>query len=73
MKVSTINQRRQSGYYPYYKAQWWDAINLAWHDVQARYATAEDAINHGLPQFPPGVLHHRVMEITRQGRRPLAS
>jgi hypothetical protein len=75
MKVSTINERRMAGYWPYYKAQWWDAVNLAWHDVQMRYPDASAARGGGPSQFPPGVQRHlvRVVEVTRRGRRPLAS
>ena len=73
MRASTIDQRRRNGYYPYYKAQWWDVVNLSWHDVQKRFPSGADAHRQGPNLFPPGVppAPLRVVEVTRQGRQPL--
>ena len=51
---------------PYYKVQWWDERNLAWHDVQIRYDTVAGA----MAAFISGK-RCRVIEITETGRRSL--
>jgi hypothetical protein len=50
----------------YYKVQYWDARNCAWHDVQKQYPTPEAAA----AAYPEG-RRCRVMEVTPAGRRPL--
>jgi hypothetical protein len=52
---------------PYYKIQVWDRTSLAWRDIQTMYASIEAARR----EFPAGE-RSRLMEITMQGRRPLA-
>jgi hypothetical protein len=50
----------------YYKIQLWDPRNLAWKDIQKTYADLHEA----LAQLPS---NGRIMEVTPQGRHPLAA
>jgi hypothetical protein len=50
----------------YYKVQYWDPRNCAWHDVQKQYPTREAAA----AAYPEG-RRCRVMQITPTGRRPV--
>jgi hypothetical protein len=50
----------------YYKVQFYDARNCAWHDVQKQYPTPVAAA----AAYPAGK-PCRTMEVTLQGRRPL--
>jgi hypothetical protein len=52
---------------PYYKVQRWEARTLSWRDIQRSYPTVAAA----RAAFPPGE-RCRVMEVSEQGRRPLA-
>ena len=59
---------------PYFKIQYFDAVSLAWKDVQRSYATeqaARDAIDFAMMEplrFEKG---WRIMNVTEQGRYPL--
>lgn len=66
MRSKVIDERRQAGYYPYYKVQWWDQRTVAWRDLQRRFDTPEAAFKHGHRQLPKAQL--RVMTINRQTR-----
>jgi hypothetical protein len=51
----------------YYKVQWYDATSLCWVDIQQSFPTPEAA----RAAYPAG--HRcRVMEVTPQGRHPIA-
>ena len=50
----------------YFKVQYWDARNCAWHDVQKQHATREAA-----RAAYPKARRCRTMEISPAGRRPL--
>jgi hypothetical protein len=61
---------RQSGsarFAPYYKVQVFNDRNACWDDIQRAYATAAAA----RAAYPPG-RRCRVMEVTSQGRQPIA-
>ena len=51
----------------YYKVQVFNERNACWNDIQRTYATAEAARG----AYPPG-RRCRVMEVTPQGRQPIA-
>lgn len=51
---------------PYYKVQTWNAVALAWEDVQRSYTTQVLAE----ADFPSSG-RARVMEVTMAGRRPV--
>lgn len=68
MRSKVIDQRRQAGYFPYYKVQWWDKRTVAWRDVQRRFATPQNALDHGRKQHPR--VEVRVMTVSRTGRQP---
>jgi hypothetical protein len=51
---------------PYFKAQWFDSISLAWKDVQRAHPTEAEA----RATFTPDK-QWRVMRITPTGRHPL--
>ena len=62
-------RRRRAGsvrFDPYYKLQLWDAVSVAWFDVQRRFDTPEDA-----RAATPAGARSRVMLVTESGRRPL--
>lgn len=67
MRTRDIDARRQPGYFPYYKVQWWDPVTVAWRDIQRRFPIPEDAVKHGQRQYPKSQL--RVMVISQTGRR----
>lgn len=75
MDTATIDERRQPGYFPYYKLQYWaaDEGTLAWMDVQRRYTTPDEAVEDGKQWLPVGArgAQLRVMEVSRSSRRPL--
>lgn len=50
----------------YFKVQWWDAVALAWRDIQERYPTEADA--HAAA---PAGRRHRLMRVTERGRLPV--
>jgi hypothetical protein len=50
----------------YYKVQFWNERQLAWHDVQKSHPTSDDA----RAAFIPGK-KCRVMEVTTKGRNPM--
>ena len=71
MKTETINERREAGYFPYYKLQWYDPTTLAWMDVQRRFPTPAQAATVGQSLVPRDRRQQlRVMEVDRSGRRP---
>jgi hypothetical protein len=51
---------------PYFKVQYWDALNCAWHDVQQAHPTPEAA----QAAYLPGQ-RCRTMQVTMHGRAPL--
>ncbi len=66
MRTKVIDQRRQAGYFPYYKLQTWDTVKIAWMDVQARFSSPDDAFRHGWTHHQGKGL--RVMTVSREGR-----
>ena len=38
-KTRRYMESRATGYYPYYKLQWWNPVMMAWQDIQRRYQT----------------------------------
>jgi hypothetical protein len=50
----------------YYKVQWYDARNCAWHDIQKQHPTPEAAA----AAYIAG-RQCRTVEVTPKGRRPL--
>ncbi len=47
MRTRVIDERRQAGYFPYYKLQAWMPHVGAWKDVQRRFKMAEAVLKHG--------------------------
>ncbi|HLE80144.1 MAG TPA: hypothetical protein VJA25_02500 [Dehalococcoidia bacterium] len=70
MKSKLIDQRRQPGYFPYYKVQWYNVCNLAWEDIQRRFTSREAAQATATSLVPFGT-QFRLMEVTRTDRHPL--
>ena len=70
MRVNTIDARRQPGYFPYYKVQWWNDHVMAWQDVQHRFPTP-DVANQAAPSLIPIGANFRLMEVRRDGRTPI--
>ena len=66
MRTKVIDQRRQAGYFPYYKLQVLAPHVGAWKDVQRRFETPGDAMKHGERHHQGQDL--RLMVVTRQGR-----
>ncbi len=70
MQIQTIDARRQPGYFPYYKVQWWNEHVVAWQDIQHRFASPEEA-NEAAPALIPSGSKFRLMEVRRDGRTPI--
>ena len=68
MKTAHINERRQPGYFPYYKIQWRDEVIQAWRDIQQRFQSPPDAIHEASNLIVPGV-EWRLMEVSEHGRK----
>ncbi len=70
MRTKVIDQRRQAGYFPYYKLQAYMPHVGAWKDVQRRFKTPEAALAYGRGHLHPKAKETglRVMVVTRQGR-----
>ncbi len=66
MRTKVIDERRQAGYFPYYKLQVYVVRIAAWRDVQRRFATPGDATKHGERHHQGHDL--RLMVVTRRGR-----
>ena len=66
MRTTQIDRRRQPGYFPYYKLQYWLERERAWHDIQRRFPTPEAARDH-IRRSPHR--RYRLMQIQREGRR----
>jgi hypothetical protein len=69
MKAAPNPRPRRAGsarFDTYYKVQWYDPRNCAWHDVQKQYPTAEAAA----AAYPAGK-RCRTREVTPAGRRAL--
>lgn len=58
--------RGSARFSPYYKVQWYDAITMAWRDVQHKHPSVVDA----RAAYLRGT-RCRVMGITEQGRNPV--
>lgn len=59
----------------YWKCQWRDEISMAWRDVQQSFDDpdgAADAARFRKGFFPKEGVVWRLMEISEEGRRPLA-
>lgn len=65
MKIHQHTKWRKG--FPYYKVQYYDYKNRAWHDIQKRFNTEAEARHHGITI---GV-KYRVMEIHRDRRHPV--
>jgi hypothetical protein len=67
-KPPVFRQRRADSarFSTYYKVQWYDTRNCAWHDIQKQHATREAA----LAAYPAGK-RCRTMEVTPSGRGAL--
>lgn len=63
MKYAIYDEYRKG--FPYYKVQYWDSRQMAWHDIQRRFADPAAALLHGEGL---GYKQIRVMVITREGR-----
>lgn len=63
-----MRTKGSSRFAPYYKVQWRDTVNLVWRDVQKAHPTPEAARAAFLADH-----QCRIMEITMQGRAPLAA
>lgn len=73
MRTEMIDERRQPGYFPYYKLQFLEPHVHAWMDVQRRFTTAHEIANLDPAELPPWARGRqlRIMEVERTGRRPL--
>ena len=70
MRTQAINERRQPGYFPYYKLQWWADDVMAWKDIQKRFGTQAEAAAM-VPHLVPQGTQHRLMKVERTGRIPV--
>jgi hypothetical protein len=71
MRIKQINARRQPGYFPYYKVQYWLHRERAWRDIQRRFPTETEAVAAAPGLIPEGV-RYRLMCVTPTGRAPVS-
>jgi hypothetical protein len=64
MKAKEHDKWRKS--FPYFKVQWWNKVDISWHDIQKRFTSIQESEAHiaGLPKSKT----YRIMQIERNGR-----
>ena len=67
-KTRRYMESRATGYYPYYKLQWWNPVMMAWQDIQRRYETPSDALAATIPPLGTGQAR-QVIEVLDRGHR----
>jgi hypothetical protein len=65
--VHAVRKHGSARFAPYFKAQWWDERGLCWRDVQKACPTREAA-----QVLFTADKRWRVMQVSEEGRRPLA-